>query len=318
MRILFSSPGKIDDWIGCLRAELPDAAWRVWDDHGAPDQAAGFDADYAIAWKPPAALFAGQPRLKGIFCLGAGVDALVALGDALPAGVPLVRIEDAGMGLQMAEYVTYAVLRHYREFDVYEQQARAGQWRPRRDNLKADFPVGILGLGVLGQRIAEALLHFGFTVHGWSRGRKSLPGVICHSADEHGDAALDAVLRASRILVCALPLTPDTRGILNRTSLAKTPRGAYLVNVARGAHLVEEDLLALLQEGQLSGATLDVFAEEPLPASHPFWREPRIAITPHTSAQSGPADCARQIARKIRSMERGEAITGIVDVKKGY
>lgn len=310
MRILFYS--QTDDpakWLPVLAAALPEASLRVWSE-GDNDP-----ADYALVWKPPAAMLQDRSDLKGIFNLGAGVDAILQMGEALPAGVPVVRLDDAGMAVQMAEYVMHAVLRYYRRFDELEGRARAGEWcRNVHPFRKSDFPVGILGLGVLGTRVAQALQAFGFPLRAWSRGRKEMPGVDCYA----GDAELDAFLRSTRVLVCMLPLTPDTAGILNRANLQKLRAGAYLVNVARGAHLVEEDLLALLHEGHVAGATLDVFQSEPLPADHPFWQEPRITITPHVAALTLLDESVRQIATKIRALQRGEPIAGIVDRMKGY
>lgn len=310
MRILFYS--SADDpvaWTSALADALPEASVRVWQDgDDAP-------ADYAVVWKPPAAMLQARHDLKGIFNLGAGVDAILQLGDALPTGVPIVRLDDAGMAVQMAEYVTHAVLRYYRRFDELDALAKSGHWnRELRPYRKSDFSVGILGLGVLGTRIAQALAPFGFPLLGWSRSRKEIPGVICHA----GEPELDAFLRGSRVLVCVLPLTSDTVGILNRTNLAKLHSGAYVINIARGAHLVEEDLLALLHEGHVAGATLDVFQTEPLPAVHPFWQEPRITITPHIAALTLLEESVIQIAAKIRAMQRGETVAGIVDRMKGY
>ncbi|KIF80148.1 2-hydroxyacid dehydrogenase [Noviherbaspirillum autotrophicum] len=310
MRILFHS--SADDpaaWLSALAAALPEASLRVWQEgDDAP-------ADYALVWKPPAAMLQGRHALKGIFNLGAGVDAILQLGDALPAGVPLIRLDDAGMAIQMAEYVMHAVLRYYRRFDELEAQARAGKWnRSLHPFRKSDFPVGILGLGVLGTKIAQALAPFGFPLLGWSRSGKDIPGVSCHA----GEPELDTFLRSTRVLVCVLPLTSETAGILNRANMAKLRNGAYVINIARGAHLVEEDLLALLHEGHIAGATLDVFQTEPLPAAHPFWQEPRVTITPHVAALTLLQESVEQIAVKIRAMQRGETVAGIVDRNKGY
>jgi glyoxylate/hydroxypyruvate reductase len=309
MHILFHDPGTdVAAWLRDLQAVLPEAQLRVWheNDHG--------PADYAIVWKPPAAMLRERRDLKAIFNLGAGVDAILKLDDVLPAGVPVVRLDDAGMAIQMAEYVTHAVLRYFRRFDDYDVQARSGEWRELPLHDKRTFTVGVLGLGVLGTRIAQTLAHFGFPLRGWSRSAKELPGVSCH----HGAAGLDAFLHDTRVLVCALPLTPETDGILNRATLEKLAHGAYIVNVARGAHLVEDDLLALLGEGRIAGATLDVFRKEPLAADHPFRREPRIAITPHIAARTLRDESVRQIAEKIRALQRGDAVAGIVDRTKGY
>lgn len=309
MRIMFYATGANPaPWLEELRAAFPHADVRAWQD-GDNDH-----ADYAVVWKPPLAMFVNRTGLKAIFNVGAGVEAILQLGAALPADVPIVRLDDAGMGVQMAEYVTHAVLRYFRRFDQFELQARDGQWRFLRPHDKKDFTVGILGMGVLGSRIGEALAHFGFQLNGWSRTQKNVPGMQCHT----GEAGLDAFLSASRVLVCALPLTTETAGILNHVTLGKLPQGAYVINVARGAHLIEEDLLQLVQNGHIAAATLDVFQEEPLPPAHPFWQEPRITITPHIAALTLREHSVPQIAGKVAAMERGEPIAGVVDRMKGY
>lgn len=309
MRILFHADGaNPEPWLTALHDYLPDAELRVW--HEADDDA----ADYAVVWKPQRAMLQPRADLKAIFNLGAGVDAILQHGAALPAGVPIVRLDDAGMGVQMAEYVTHAVLRYFRRFDEFEQQARAGQWRYLKPHDKGSFTVGILGLGVLGAQVVDTVAHFGFPLHGWSRSQKQLAGVTCHA----GAVGLDAFLRASRVVVCLLPLTDQTRGILGRDNLAKMPLGGYLINVARGGHVIEADLLEMVQSKHISAATLDVFDTEPLPPSHPFWSEPRITITPHMAAMTLRDDSVRQIANKIHALERGQPVAGVVDLSKGY
>jgi glyoxylate/hydroxypyruvate reductase A len=218
------------------------------------------------------------------------------------------------MAVQMAEFVCQALIRHMRELDLSESQMRQGQWSFRRPRLRADFPVGILGLGVLGRRVAQAVAHFEFPVRGWSRTPQALPGVECF----HGAEGLDGFLSGTRVLVCLLPLTPQTEGILNRRTLGRLLPEGYLINVARGAHLVDEDLLALLDEGRLAGASLDVFRQEPLPEAHPFWRHPQLTLTPHTSARTLRDETIAQIAGKIRAVERGEPVAGLVDRARGY
>jgi glyoxylate/hydroxypyruvate reductase A len=245
--------------------------------------------------------------------MGAGVDALLKLGDALPP-VPIVRLGDAGMGVQMAEYVTHAVLRYFRHFDDYEQQARQGVWDPLPLMAKEDFTVGIMGLGRLGLPVVQAMRLFGFPVRGWSRTPKDIPGVECF----HGPEGLDAFLRGTRVLVCMLPLTPETAHLLDRHNLGKLLPGAYLINVARGAILSEPDLMTLIRSGHIAGATLDVFRHEPLPAPHPFWNEPRIAITPHISALTVRHDAVLQIADKIAALENGQPVDDLVDRQLGY
>ena len=311
MRISFCCTGtEAQPWIEGLRAVLAGADVEVWSE-GAPSA----PADYAVVWAPPQQFLDAQPRLKAIFNIGAGVDALLKL--RLPPGVPIVRLDDAGMAVQMAEYVCHAVIRHFREFDAYEADTRQGRWSSREPRLRRDFPVGVLGLGVLGERVSRALAHFDFPVHGWSRSAKAIAGVQCFA----GEAQLNDFLAASRILVCLLPLTPETENILCHDTLARLQPGGYVINVARGRHLVDEDLIALLDSGYLAGATLDVFRTEPLPADHPFWTHPKVTLTPHTSAQTLTEESIAQIAAKIRRLESGApfaSLAGVVDPNKGY
>lgn len=296
---------KPEPWLLGLRNALPQARVSLW-------QSGDEAADYAVVWSPPQQFFDEQVQLKAVFNIGAGVDALLKL--RWPPTAKLVRLEDAGMAVQMAEYVCQAVIRHFRELDAIESAMRQGQWRVKKPRLRQDYPVGVLGLGVLGQRVARALTTFEFPVLGFSRTPKHIAGVTCL----HGDAQWGEFLRGTRILVNLLPLTKDTRGILSRETLGCLQSGAYLINVARGGHLVDQDLVALIQCGHLAGATLDVFHEEPLPPEHVFWREPRITMTPHTSARTLREDTIAQIASKLGAVLRGEKISGEVNVARGY
>ena len=306
MRITFCcTDTAAEPWLQGLRAALPDAEVSLWTS-GAPA------ADYAVVWAPPQQFFDEQPHLKAVFNIGAGVDALLKL--KLPPHAQIVRLDDAGMSVQMAEYVCHAVIRHFREFDAYEADTRQGKWSFRKPRARADFPVGVMGLGVLGERVARALLTFEFPVNGWSRSPKAVEGVQCFS----GIQGFKDFLAASRVLVCLLPLTPDTRDIMNRTTLSQLQAGGYIINVARGAHLVDDDLLALLDNGHLAGATLDVFRTEPLPPGHPFWTHPSITVTPHTSARTLRSESIAQIAGKLIALQRGQAVAGIVDSARGY
>ena len=306
MRISFCcADSKPEPWLEGLRAALPQAEVSLWAS-GAPL------ADYAVVWAPPQQFFDEQTRLKAAFNICAGVDALLRL--RLPPQTALVRLEDAGMSVQMAEYVCHALIRHFREFDAYEADTREGRWSFRKPRLRADWPVGIMGLGVLGKRVARAVSGFEFPVLGWSRSQHAIEGVRCFA----GAQQLGDFLSATKVLVCLLPLTPDTRDILNRRKLSRLQPGGYVINVARGAHLVDEDLLQLLDSGHLAGATLDVFRTEPLPAEHPFWRHPKVTVTPHTSARTLREETIAQIAGKIVALERGLVIGGLVDVGRGY
>jgi glyoxylate/hydroxypyruvate reductase len=301
LNILFYTPGNnAAQWVDAISRELPRANISVW-----PKQAAAID--YALVWKPLPALIEHLAETRAVFNLGAGVDAIPRV-PAWPRGVPLVRLEDAGMAEQMAEYATYAVLRCYREFAAYESAQAAARWEPRPRQEKRAFGVGVLGMGLLGTRVAQALVGFGFPAAGWSRARKDLPGVTSFTADQ-----LEAFLGSCRVLICMLPLTRATRGLLDRRALARLPQGAYVVNVARGAVIVEDELLAMIDSGHLAGAMLDVFENEPLPAEHAFWHHPGITLTPHISAATSIEYSVRQIAAKIGRLEAGLPITGVID-----
>jgi glyoxylate/hydroxypyruvate reductase A len=292
-------------WLQDLRAALPGASVALWQ----PGAAA---ADYGIVWQPPQAFFDEQPQLKAAFNIGAGVDALLRLNIA--PTTQLIRLDDAGMGAQMAEYVCHALIRHYRQFADYDADKKAGTWCQRELLPRAAMPVGIMGLGVLGARVAQAVSQFDFPVNGWSRSPKQVPGVRCF----HGGDGFKEFLAASRVLVSVLPATPETRDIINRDTLSRLQPGAYLINVARGAQLVEEDLLALLDSGHMAGAALDVFRTEPLPEGHPFWAHPKVSITPHTAALTLRAESIAQIAAKLAALQSGKAVAGVVDRARGY
>ncbi len=298
-------------WVSGLRAALPGVEVDVWAP-GAPP------ADHAVVWAPPQAFIDQQPALRGLFNIGAGVDALLRL--ALPPQTRIVRLDDAGMSVQMAEYVCHALIRHFREFDGYAADAREARWGYRKPLSRRDFPVGVMGLGALGERVARTVAQFDFPVNGWSRTPKPIDGIRGFAGAEN----FDAFLAASRVLVCLLPLTPDTRGIMRHETLMKLHGGrpgGYVINVARGAHLVEADLIPLLDAGQLAGAALDVFETEPLPPAHPFWRHPKIEVTPHASARTLREESIAQIAGKIRAVEAGagfDTLAGVVDARRGY
>lgn len=306
MRIALYNPDSTPGfWIDGLRAVWPEAEVALWNPGSAP-------ADFAIAWAPPQAFFDEQPGLQAVFNLGAGVDALMRL--RIPPQTLVVRLEDAGMAVQMAEYVCHAVLRHFRGLEGYEADARAGLWRKQALAERCDCPVGVMGLGVLGTRVAQALRGFEFPVNAWSRQLKTLDGIRGFA----GAAQLDAFLAASKVLVCLLPLTVDTQNILDHRSLSRLQPGGYVINVARGGHLVDADLLALLNSGHLAGATLDVFRTEPLPFDHPFWDHPKITITPHISARTLVVQSLAQIVAKLQALLQGQPVDGVVQRDKGY
>jgi glyoxylate/hydroxypyruvate reductase A len=316
LNLLFYSAGSDDaEWLAALSRTLPAARVRAWrcatDDAARPEPPHGID--YALVWKPPLRLLPELKSVKAIFNLGAGVDTLAGMDD-LPAGVPVVRLEDAGMAEQMGEYAVHAVLREFREFGAYAAAQRVAAWRPLPRQDKRAFGVGMLGMGVLGTAVAAALAPFGFPLAGWSRTRKNVAGVESYAGDEE----LTAFLGRCRMLICLLPLTRETRGLLDRRALSHLPARAHVVNVARGAVIVDEDLLALLDKGRIGGATLDVFRDEPLAATHRFWHHPRITVTPHISAVTLIDSSIAQIAAKITRLEAGLPITGMVDREHEY
>jgi glyoxylate/hydroxypyruvate reductase len=305
MDVLICTDKEQEQWHDALTACLPEARLHV-----------GVDAppcDYAVLWKPPAAVFARQPRLQAMFSLGAGVNGLLAMPE-LPRDVPLVRMEDCGMAAQMVEYAYYVALRQFRRFREFAAAQTEQRWAPRGFRPRAKFHIGVLGIGVLGGAVAQALAEFGFTVSGWSRSPKSLDGVHC----THGDNGLNTVLASSQLLLVFLPLTTATEGLLNRQRLSQLPAGACLANVSRGEVLDDEALLDALDRGHIEEAHLDVFRHEPLAAGHRYWSHPRVCITPHVAALTPYAIACIQVAEKIRRLQAGESITGIVDRARGY
>lgn len=306
------NPASSQRWRDALAQELPNADVEVW------DAARGArDASYAIAWAaPPAPFFEQHRQLKAFFCTGAGVEKLL-YSPELPSSLPVIRIEDAGMGAQMADYCVAAVLDWVRKREQYAEQQRARLWKPLPADEMTDWPIGVFGMGVLGRQVAAAFQSLGFPVNGYSRSAHDIAGVASY-AESGGVGNFDAFMRASRVLVIIAPLTPATQDRFDRAALALLPAGACVINVARGGLLVEEALQELLDAGHLAGAALDVFRKEPLPQEHPFWTHPRVRITPHVSAITVIAPSARQVAQKILGLERGEQVSGVVDRTRGY
>lgn len=301
------------EWVARFRAQAGTRAVQSWPDAiGDPSAIA-----YACLWKAPHGLAATLPNLKVIFSLGAGVDHL--LGDPTLPDVPLVRIVDPDLTMRMTEYVVLHVLMIHRQQRRYDAQQRARLWRELPQPAAREVCVGVLGLGVLGARAAAALAGLGFSVAGWSRRPKHIPGIVTH----HGRDGLDAVLAHSEILVCLLPHTPATEGLIDYARLRRLKRdgalgGAYLINAARGRVQVEADVLAALDDGTLSGATIDVFATEPLPPESPFWSHQKVTVTPHVAAASVPTALVANVLQQIERFERGEPLAHVVDRAAGY
>jgi glyoxylate/hydroxypyruvate reductase A len=278
------------------------------------------DIDTALVWQPPPGLLASLPGLKLIVSVGAGVDSL--LGDATLPEVPLVRFVDPDLTARMAEYIVLGVLTHHRRMTEFRELQAKSEWKYLPEPAAREVRVGLMGLGVLGAAASQALLPFGYRLRGWSRTPKALDGVTCFA----GAASLDAFLAETDILAVLLPLTPDTRGLLDRTLLRKLSKrgrstllpGPVLINAGRGGLQVDADILAALEAGELYAATLDVFEAEPLPASSPLWGHPRVVVTPHNAAESDPAAIARYTVRQIRARQRGEPLENVVDRARGY
>jgi glyoxylate/hydroxypyruvate reductase A len=267
---------------------------------------------FAVAWRHPANLFEKFPNLKVISSLGAGVDHLLS-DDTIPETIQFTRIVAPSLSGQMADYVLTAVLNIIRKTDHYISQQRKGVWKPLESLKKSDISIGVMGLGEIGTEVADKLVRNGFIVNGWSKSKKSIDGVSCYTKDELG-----SFLTHSNIAVCLLPLTPDTNGILDLDLFKALKKPSYLINVARGHHLVEEDLIYALDTDLISHATLDVFTEEPLPESHPFWGRDKISITPHIASVTDPQESAELILDNYKRMLSGMDLLHKVDRDAGY
>jgi glyoxylate/hydroxypyruvate reductase A len=275
------------------------------------------DVHYAAVWKPVPGELAAFPNLRVIFNLGAGVDALMA--DASLPKVPLVRVAVSDLTARMTEYAVLHVLMHHRQEPYLRASQREQRWAPKFQWPASAISVGIMGLGTLGASAAQALSHLGFRVSGWGRSPRHLDGVECF----HGEAQLDAFLQRTDILVCLLPLTPETRHILNRGLFAKlnraSPMGApVLINAGRGGLQNEADILECLDDGTLGGASLDVYATEPLPTDSRFWTHPKVVLTPHNAADTDPDEISKYVAHQIERFEAGGTLENVVDPARGY
>jgi glyoxylate/hydroxypyruvate reductase A len=301
---------RVEMWTAPLAEMAPELIVKV---HGRDD----YDPktiDYALSFRPPPGLLATFPNLRVVFSLGAGVEAFTD-DPAYPRHVPLTRFVDRTLSRDMAQYAVLHVLMHYRQQRHFDMLQREHKWRQNYLTRPADeMRIGILGLGEIGTVIAERLRDLGFATAGWSRTAKTVRGVESFA----GNDRLEPFLARSDIVICVLPLTPDTHHILNRDTFAMLPTGAYVINIARGGHLREDDLIAALDSGHLSGAALDVFETEPLPEDSPIWRHPKISVTPHIAAISDPRAMAKVAVDGIAAYESGRPLENVVDFKRGY
>lgn len=295
------------EWAAFFAERAPHLPFRLWPDIGDPA-----DVRYLVAWVPPDDIATILPNLELVFSVGAGVDQFDAT--KLPAHIPLVRMLEPGIAETMVEYVTMAVLGLHRDLLQFIHQQKEQVWREIRITPAKRRRVGVMGLSQLSKAVLERLKAFEFPLLGWNRSPREIAGVACYA----GTDTLPNFLAQSDILVCLLPLTDETQGILNADLFARLPRGAGLVNVGRGPHLVEADLLAALDSGALSGAVLDVTDPEPLPAGHPFWSHPRILLTPHNASMTSPDTAVDFVLNVIARHRRGEELPGLVDRTRGY
>ncbi|MFZ5672015.1 MAG: 2-hydroxyacid dehydrogenase [Pseudomonadota bacterium] len=303
----------VEEWTTAMRRQAPDLEVRTW-----PEAGRLADITYAIAWLPPANVLKSLPNLKLIFSLGAGVDAVLR-DPTLPQDVPLARIAEPDLTMRMSEYVVLQVLMHHRQQRRHDENQRLKRWDPFPERAASAVSVGVMGLGVLGSDAAQKLRLLGFKVAGWSRSRKSIPGVDCFA----GPQEFDSFLERTDILVCLLPHTPETTGIINRDLISKLSRkgpfGApVIINAGRGKQQVESDILEALDSGALHAATLDVFSTEPLPEESPFWLHPKVTVTPHSAADSDPEMITAYVLRQIRRHQQGLPVENIVDRVRGY
>ncbi|QKN82443.1 glyoxylate/hydroxypyruvate reductase GhrA [Scandinavium goeteborgense] len=312
MEIIFYHPTfDTQWWIAALEKQLPGARVREW------KSGDNEPADYALVWHPPVEMLQGR-ELKAVFALGAGVDSILSKlrehPEMLPLSIPLFRLEDTGMGLQMQEYAVSQVLHWFRRFDDYQALKQETRWEPLPEFTRDEFTIGIMGAGVLGSKVAESLLAWGFPVRVWSRSRKEWPNVQSFA----GESEMGEFLRETRVLINLLPNTAETVGIINHALLNQLQDQSYLLNLARGVHVNEDELLRALENGKVKGAMLDVFSREPLPVESPLWRHPRVAMTPHIAAVTRPQEAIAYIGKTITGLERGETVTGQVDRARGY
>ncbi|QET04113.1 MULTISPECIES: 2-hydroxyacid dehydrogenase [Cupriavidus] len=306
-RIAFISQSASLDYFGPLMADaLPHAEVSVW-----PDPRC-LEADIAVCWIPPPGIYARMPRLRLIHGIAAGVDNILEGQDT--RGLPVCRVVEPGLTQGMVEYVRWSVLYFHRDFDHMAMQQRERVWKRLPLRPAADCRVGVMGLGELGGVVARTLRDDGYDVGGWSRSPREIDGV----ATWHGDEGLPAFLARTDVLICLLPLTDATRGILGARTFAQLPRGAAIVHCGRGEHLAVDALTDALSTGHLRGAVLDVFPVEPLPEDSPLWRCPGVVVTPHMASMASSAEIVRQVAANVARLGSGEPLRNTVDLARGY
>jgi len=291
-----------------FRALLPEHDFALYPDLGAADA-----IDYAVAWKPPPGVLVGLKNLKAIFSFAAGVESFLS-DPHMPRAVPIVRAVSDVSRATMSGYAMAQILRYHHKLDHYQRQQAERVWKKTMPREPAETTVTILGTGVLGADLAGRLLPFGFPVVGWSRNPKNIAGI----RNLHGPASFDEAMKAGNIVVCLLPLTPQTKAILDARAFALMPAGGFVINMGRGMHVVAADLIAALDSGHLAGATLDVTEPEPLPPADPLWRHPKITITPHIAGLMPPRRIMQNMADTVRHCLKSGKFEHTADLDRGY
>ena len=308
MSILIIRDRNSEVWKAAIEKKNPAVEVEVY-----PEVKSKEAIEYALVWNHPPGVFKQFPNIKVIASMGAGVDHILR-DPELPENAKITRVVDKQLTEDMADFVLTLVLNHLRNINLHQENEQNREWKPEAYQRIADVKVGILGMRELGSTAGKKLSDNGFTVRGWAQSRKEIKNIKIYAGQEE----LDAFLAESDILVCLLPLTPETENILNSTLFKKLPNNAFIINVARGKHLVEEDLLVAIDKGHLSGAALDVFREEPLPAEHLFWAHPKVQVTPHVASVTNPSSVVFQVLENYKRMKNGEDLENVVNKEKGY
>lgn len=309
MKLVIVTPKKdVSSWVKSLKQQESDLKVEVY-----PEDTEREKTEFILTWSPPETIFKEFPNLKVLASMGAGVNHITKLPN-IPKDLVITKVNDPLLRTDMATYVLTQCLSHLRRLPEYFQQQQEQNWNELSYRRPEDTRVGIMGIGTIGQTVGELLVKNNFQVSGWSHSEKDLEKIKTFA----GKDSFPEFLKPLDIVVCLLPLTAKTKGILNKDVFNQLSKNAYLINVARGGHLVEKDLLEALENEQLAGAALDVFSEEPLPKRHPFWKQPKITLTPHTASVTDPKSVSKTVLENLKRLKEGEPLKDTVNLKKGY
>ena len=306
--VIISQKKDLSAWENALVNLNPELNVGVY-----PNDSNREQVEFALVWKHPHGVFKNYPNVKVIASMGAGVDHILS-DPNLPSDVVITRLVDEMLSTDMVEFVRALVMNHLRKLSVYKYQEEKNIWQQHAYRSINEVNIGVMGLGVLGRHVALQLRDLGFNLFGWSKSSKEFDGVKTFA----GTTEFSAFLNQSHILICLLPLTNQTRNILDKNLFSQLPKGAFIINVARGEHLVDEDLIEMVNNGHLSGASLDVFRKEPLRSDHPFWQHPQINVTPHVASITNPASAVKQILENYHRLQRGQPLVNTISKEKGY